>query len=231
MEELVKLDQTILSFLNGSDSLYVDGLMMLLTNALVWIPLYLVLIFVIIKNNETMPQILLAIGAAVACVLLTAIAADVLAKPYFERWRPTNDPIIKYGIDTVGGIRENNFGFFSAHAANTMGIAVFVSLLFRSRMLSWLMVLWSLLNGYTRLYLGVHYPGDVIVGFLFGALVGFLTYMTYKKIYVKISTNMNYVSSQYTSTGYNHSDIHLIFNVMMFILLVASIAPLFISIT
>lgn len=164
MEELIKLDQTILTFFNGSDSLYVDGLMLVLTNALTWVPLYLALVVVIIKNNETMPQIFLAIGAAIVCVLLTSLAADVLAKPYFERWRPTNDPIIKYSIDVVNGFRESKFGFFSGHAANTMGIATFVSLLFRSKMLSCLMVLWSLLNCYTRLYLGVHYPGDILVG-------------------------------------------------------------------
>ncbi|WP_455096155.1 phosphatase PAP2 family protein [Prevotella koreensis] len=228
MEELIKLDQTILTFFNGSDSLYVDGLMLVLTNALTWVPLYLALVVVIIKNNETMPQIFLAIGAAIVCVLLTSLAADVLAKPYFERWRPTNDPIIKYSIDVVNGFRESKFGFFSGHAANTMGIATFVSLLFRSKMLSCLMVLWSLLNCYTRLYLGVHYPGDILVGLLCGASVGFIVYIIYNKVYVKISTNMNYISSQYTSTGYNYNDIHLIFNIMMFTLLVASIAAIFV---
>lgn len=228
MDEIINIDQFLLSLLNGSSSLYVDTLMTVLTNAFTWVPLYLVLIFVIIKNNETMPQILLAIGGAILCVLITDLIADVIVKPYVERWRPTQDPFIKYSIDVVNGMRETKYGFFSAHAANTMGIAVFVSLLFRSKMMTWAMILWSLLNCYTRLYLGVHYPGDVLVGLLCGTIVGIVVYVIYYKIYCKISPSLNYISTQYTSTGYSYNDIHLVFSIMMFTLVVASILAVFV---
>ena len=228
MNEIINIDQIILLFLNGSHSLYADTLMTVLTNAFTWVPLYLALIFVIIKNNETMPQILLAIGGALLCILITDLIADVMVKPYVERWRPTQDPFIKYSVDVVNGMRETKYGFFSAHAANTFGIAVFVSLLVRSKILTWMMVLWSLLNCYTRIYLGVHYPGDILVGLLCGAVVGVLVYLAYFKIYKKISPNLNYISTQYTSTGYSHNDIHLVFNVMMYTLVVVSICAVFV---
>ncbi len=228
MEELINIDQFVLSLFNGSSLLYVDTLMTVLTNAFTWVPLYLMLIFVIIKNNETMPQILLAIGCGILCVLLTDLIADIIVKPYVERWRPTQDPFIKYTIDVVNGMRETKYGFFSAHAANTMGIAVFVSLLVRSKIMTWLMILWSLLNCYTRLYLGVHYPGDILVGLLCGALVGILVYFIYYRIYNKISPSLNYISTQYTSTGYSYNDIHLVFNIVMYTLVVASIMAVFV---
>ena len=91
MNEIINIDQSILYLFNGSHSLYVDTLMTVFTNAFTWVPLYLVLIFVIIKNNETMPQILLAIGGAVLCVLITDLIADFIVKPYVERWRPRLD--------------------------------------------------------------------------------------------------------------------------------------------
>lgn len=228
MEELINIDQYVLTLFNGSSSLYVDTLMTVLTNAFTWGPLYLVLIFVIIKNNETMPQILLAIGGAIVCVLLTDLIADIIVKPYVERWRPTQDPLIKYTIDVVNGMRETKYGFFSAHAANTIGMAVFVSLLVRSKILTWLMIFWSLLNCYTRLYLGVHYPGDVIAGLLCGILVGILVYIIYYKIYNMISPSLNYISTQYTSTGYSYSDIHLVFNIFVYTLVVVSILAVFV---
>lgn len=228
MEGLLALDHIILELFNGSDSLYVDGLILVLTNALTWIPLYLALALVIIKNNETMPQILLAIGCAAACVLITSVVSDCVVKPYFERLRPTNDPIIKYSIDVVNGIRETNFGFFSSHAANTMGIAMFVSLLLRSRKLTCMMMLWSIVNGYTRLYLGVHYPSDVFAGLLFGAVTGIVVYAIYNKVYRRISPDIKLISTQYTSTGYSYDDINLVFGVMIFTLLVASVAAIFV---
>jgi undecaprenyl-diphosphatase len=82
-------------------------------------------------------------------------------------------------VDTVDGYRGGNYGFFSAHAANTFSIAIFMSLLMRQRLLTIFLVCWSLLNCYTRLYLGVHYPGDITVGLIWGGLVGFCVYKGY----------------------------------------------------
>jgi undecaprenyl-diphosphatase len=191
---------------------------MAFTSGLTWIPLYVVLFYLVLKNNETMAQIMLVIGCVALCILLTSGIDGGIVKPLVARCRPSNDPQWKYTFDVVQGYRAAGFSFFSAHAANTMGVAVFFCFLIRSRMLSVTLVLWALLNGWTRLYLGLHYPSDVLVGWAFGALAGFLVYLLYRRMYYKISPKLNYISSQYTKTGYDHSDIDVVMTVLAFTL-------------
>ena len=176
MEELIHLDKELLLWLNGSDSLFMDSLIMTLTNAKTWIPLYLSLFYVVLKSNATVKDILLVLAAAGACVLLAGTIDDTIVKPLVARWRPGHDPEIGMLVDTVDGYRGGKYGFFSAHASNTFSIAVFFSLLMRQRLFTVFMVSYSLINCYTRMYLGVHYPGDITVGLLWGALVGWGVY-------------------------------------------------------
>lgn len=219
--KLLELDRIIFHFFNGSQSQFMDGLVMALTSGLTWIPLYIVLFYLVLKNNETMAQIMLVVGCTALCVLSINCIDDGIVKPLISRCRPSNDPMLKYSIDVVNSYRGDGFSFFSAHAANTMGIAIFFGLLIRSRLLSSVMVLWSLMNGWTRVYLGVHYPSDVLAGWAFGALVGFMFYLLYHKMYYKISPKLNYISSQYTKTGYDYSDIDVVMTVLAFTLVYA----------
>ena len=182
MEELIHFDKELLLMLNGSDSLVMDTLIMTLTNALTWIPLYLSLFYVVLKSNDTVRDILLVLAGAGACVLLAGTVDATIVKPLVARWRPGHDPEIGMLVDTVDGYRGGNYGFFSAHAANTFSIAMFISLLMRQRLLTVFLVAWSLINCYTRLYLGVHYPGDITVGLIWGGLVGFCVYKVYCRI-------------------------------------------------
>ena len=213
----LELDRQILAFFNGSDSLFIDGIAMTLTSGLTWIPLYLGLFYLVIKNNETMAQVALIVGCAALCLFLAFGLTDYIVKPLVARWRPTNDPIIKYTIDVVNNYRESKFGFFSAHAANTMSITVFFSLLVRNRKCTIVLLTWSLLMCWTRLYLGVHYPGDILCGMAWGATVGMFVYLLYKRVYFKISPKLNYVSTQYTATGYSLSDIDVLITLSMFV--------------
>lgn len=199
---LLELDRQVLAFFNGSDSLFLDAVAMTFTSGLTWIPLYLALFYIVIKNNENMSQIFLIVMSCLVCLFFTYGLADFIAKPYVARWRPTNDPIIKYTIDVVNNYRETPYGFFSAHAANTFTIALFFAFLVRSRLLTTVLVAWSLLNCWTRMYLGVHYPGDILVGLVWGAIVATSVYFLYRKIYYWMSPKKHYVSSRYTSTGY-----------------------------
>ena len=112
-------------------------------------------------------------------MLLAGTIDDTIVKPLVARWRPGRDPEIGMLVDTVDGYRGGKYGFFSAHASNTFSIAIFISLLMRQRLLTITLVSWSLINCYTRLYLGVHYPGDITVGLLWGGLVGFSVYHLY----------------------------------------------------
>ena len=182
MEELIQFDKHLLLMLNGSDSVFLDYVVMTLTNAKTWIPLYLALFYVVIKSNMTKKDILFVVAAAGFCVLCAGGFDDSIVKPLVARWRPTHDPQIGMLIDTVDNYRGGNYGFFSAHASNTFSIALFFSLLMRRRWLVVTLVCYSLVNCWTRLYLGVHYPGDITVGLIWGSIVGYCVYRLYCKI-------------------------------------------------
>lgn len=201
------MDMQVLSIFNGSDNIMLDQMVQILTSGLTWIPLYVMLFFVVMRNNETMGQIALVVGSAIFCVLFADGLVDGIIKQLAERWRPSNDPTFKYMVQVVDDIRLKGYSFCSAHAANTMSLAVFFSLLIRSKMLTITLVIWSLINCWTRLYLGVHYPSDILCGMIIGIIVGILVYLLYYKIYLRISPKINYISNQYTSTGYDHDDI------------------------
>ena len=201
------MDMQVLSIFNGSDNIMLDQMVQILTSGLTWIPLYVMLFFVVMRNNETMGQIALVVGSAIFCVLFADGLVDGIIKQLAERWRPSNDPTFKYMVQVVDDIRLKCYSFCSAHAANTMSLAVFFSLLIRSKLLTITLVIWSLINCWTRLYLGVHYPSDILCGMIIGIIVGILVYLLYYKIYLRISPKINYISNQYTSTGYDHDDI------------------------
>lgn len=212
------MDMQVLSLFNGSDNIMLDQMVQILTSGLTWIPLYVMLFFVVIRNNETMGQIALVVGSAIFCILFADGLVDGIIKQLAERWRPSNDPTFKYMVQVVDDIRLKGYSFCSAHAANTMSLAVFFSLLVRSKLLTITLVTWSLINCWTRLYLGVHYPSDILCGMMIGIIVGILVYLLYYKIYLRISPKINYISNQYTSTGYDHDDIDKVMVILMFTL-------------
>lgn len=215
-ETLIQLDRQLLLALNGSESLYLDTLVRTLTAAVTWIPLYVSLFFLVLKNNDSFMKILLVVGSAALCVVLAGTIDDTIVKPLVARWRPTHDPQIGAVVDVVDGYRGGRYGFFSAHACNTFSIAVFFCLLVRSRLLSFSLVMWSFVNCWTRLYLGVHFPGDILVGLLWGGIVGTSVYLLFRHFSRRLSTTVNYISTKYTSTGYQTDDINIVLVVLMF---------------
>lgn len=215
---LATIDTELLHWFNGSSSLFLDSMSQILTSGFTWSALYVALAFIVIKNNDTMAQIWLAIGCVFLCVLLAGGVDDLIVKPLAARLRPTYDPMMKYTIHIVNGVHGGGrYSFFSAHAANTFAIALFMCYMVRSRLLSVSLILWSAINCWTRLYLGVHYPSDILVGLVYGAAVATLVFFLYRHLYRKISSNQTYISTQYTRTGYSRNDIHMVVTVLMLI--------------
>lgn len=226
-DALIQFDKELLLALNGSASLYLDGLACTLTNAFTWVPLYVSLFYLVLKNNDNVQRILLIIACTILCVLLAGTVDDMIVKPMVGRWRPTRDPEIGMLVDVVNGYRGGRFGFFSAHASNTFSIAIFFCWLVRSRLLSVFMVFWSFVNCWTRLYLGVHFPGDILVGLLWGGFVGTVVYYLYYRISGRLSGNRSFISSQYTRTGYLFTDVDIVLLVLVLTFIYALVRACF----
>lgn len=215
-DSIIDLDKALLLSLNGSNSLFADGLIATLTNAQTWIPLYVALLYLVIKNNDSIKKIATIVACVVLCVLLAGTIDDLVVKPTVERWRPTHDPVIGTMVDVVNGYRGGYYGFFSAHAANTFSIALFFTLLVRNAYLSISLVTWSLANCWTRIYLGVHYPGDILVGLIWGATVATVVFFLYRYI-IPTNNDATYITSQYSKTGYSATDSDVVISVLAYI--------------
>ena len=213
IQQLIGFDQELLLKLNGSDSLFWDGFMWIATNIRTWIPMAIVLLYVIFKNNKIKESLLILVLLAIVVTLTDQISSG-LCKPYFARFRPTQDPQLMYMIDIVNGYRGGMYGFTSSHAANTFGVAVFVSLIIRSWSLAGSLFVWASLNAISRIYLGVHYPGDIFFGILTGVGVGILVYFLYNYIQKMLLIPTKYISNQYTSNGYLKTDVYLIHTIL-----------------
>lgn len=221
MDELIEFDRWLLLQVNGSTSLYLDGVVRTLTTAATWIPLYIALFFLVMRNNSTMRSILGIVGCAALCYLLAGAVDDGIVKPLIARWRPTHDPVVGWQVDVVDGYRGGKYGFFSAHACNTFSIAVFFSLLVRSRLLTLSLVSWSLINCWTRLYLGVHFPGDILCGLLWGGFVGTMVFLFHRRLERGYNHSGRFVSTQYTEAGYQRFDIDVVVIVLVATLIYA----------
>lgn len=210
LDRLIDMDQKLLLALNGSDSLFMDGLMWTFTHTLTWIPLIAGLVYVVMKNHRLSVCFTVILGA-VLLVAFTDQFSSTLCKPYFHRLRPTHTPELAAAVDVVRGYRGGLYGFFSNHAANTFGTAMFFTLVFRHAPTGALLFGWAALSSYTRIYLGVHFPLDITCGALFGMLSGIIFWYVCHRICRSQPLSSDYSTSVRTVTGYAKSDFSIVF--------------------
>lgn len=194
IEYLDTLDKSILLYLNGFHSPFFDNIMWYVSQTATWTLMGLVLIYIMFKENWRQ-GVLVVLGVALTITMADQISSGII-KEIFERPRPSRNSEIGSLVHIVNNYRGGGYSFVSSHAANTMGVAIFISLLFKNRILTTSIIFWSLLVAYSRIYLGVHYPGDVLGGLCVGIISGSFVYMlySYTKTVLKNKRNITFES-------------------------------------
>ena len=179
MNFLIEVDTALLVYINSFHSAFGDFFIPIYTDKLTWLPLYVALVYYIIRRWGK--DAWWIIGAMVVCVGLADFVSSSILKPLIERPRPSRIPELEGVLHLVNGYRSGRYGFVSSHAANTIGLSLLFGLLSRDRLNTVFLFLWAILNCYSRLYLGVHYPGDILGGAIVGVLMAILVYAVLKR--------------------------------------------------
>lgn len=177
IETLTSLDNEILLFFNGNHTVFLDDFMSLITGRWIWIPFYALLLDLLFKNLGPKNAAFALLAVVLAIVMTDQICAHVI-RPWAGRLRPCNpdNPIFEF-ITIVKGIAPGGYSWPSCHAANTFALATLLSFVFKNKLLTGSVFIWAITVSISRLYLGVHYPTDVICGAVFGSVFGYISIM------------------------------------------------------
>jgi undecaprenyl-diphosphatase len=179
---MLNIDTELFLFLNGLHADWLDPIMIFISGKISWTPFYFVLLYLIIKNYKKQ-SILIIIGIILLIVCSDQISSSVF-KPLFERPRPCHNEAIKDLVYLPSGHCGGAYGFISSHACNVFALAVFITHILKRyySKIGWVMFIWAAMVAYSRIYMGVHYPGDVLVGAAVGAVIGWGFVEVYKSI-------------------------------------------------
>ena len=174
IEYLNGIDADALLAVNGLHDMFQDAFWWMVTAK--WSSLLLVLALAWILLHQNRRHALLVLAMLVLSILVADQVSSGLIKQLVERLRPTHDPSLESMVHVINGYRGGLYGFVSSHAANSFAIATLLALVMRHRVVTLSMFTWALLQCYSRVYLGVHYPGDILGGIIVGMLVGWLVW-------------------------------------------------------
>ncbi len=181
LEAILEWDRNLLVALNSYHAPWLDPIMFYASKTVVWLPLFLFLLYLVVRWHGK--GWWLPLSGVAFSILLTDRITSGFMKPFFQRLRPSQEPVLDGVLHLVDGYKGGMYGFASSHAANTFGVAMLFWLLWKdkTRASAWLF-LWAGFMTYTRIYLGVHYPGDVLVGAAVGLACGWVAYHFVKRL-------------------------------------------------
>lgn len=182
MEQLINWDKQLFLYLNNLGSPTYDGFWMFATKQLNWIPLFLLVFYLVFKNIKKKELLLLVLLLAVLITFVDQFTN--LVKYSFERLRPCSDPSLEGKMRAV--LVRTSHSFFSGHASNSMATTVLIYLITRPYFkYGFLFFMFPLVFAYSRIYLGLHFPLDIICGYAFGALCGYTAFRIFEKYRVR----------------------------------------------
>jgi undecaprenyl-diphosphatase len=182
IDKILNLDKEFFLLINGCHNSFADFVMFWMSEKFIWIPLYLFFIFLIYRQYKLKKTLIIILFAAIMIALSDQISV-CLFKNIFHRLRPCHDPSLIDFVHLVKGKCGGQFGFVSSHATNTFAISVFMIELIgkKYKYFTTLILIWAILISYSRIYLGVHFPGDVIIGAFLGAFFGWFFMLIFNR--------------------------------------------------
>ncbi len=188
---LTSIDQQLFLYLNSLNSPFWDKVMTIISYPPTWIPLYAAILYYFTRQLGRKMIMLVVI---IALMITASDQVSVAFKNGIKRLRPCHEKSLEGKVHTVNGNCGGLYSFVSSHACNSFAVALLSLCLVRRRWYTWSIILWALLVGYSRIYLGVHYPGDVFFGSVMGAIIGWAAYLIYRltdKLYLRKSLYFN----------------------------------------
>jgi undecaprenyl-diphosphatase len=182
---LAGVDQQLTLWLNGMNSPFFDNFMSLYSGKFIWVPMYVAILYVMLRNYHWRTVLLCVVGIALTITFADQVCSSLI-RPIVARPRPASpDSPVSDLVHIVNGSRGGHYGFPSCHAANSFGLAVFLMLLMKRRTLNIFMFSWAIINCYSRIYLGRHYVGDIIVGALVGSVGAYVIFYIVSRFIVQ----------------------------------------------
>lgn len=182
LQGAINLDTDLFFSINRMHNTYFDYFMSAYSGKWIWIPMYAAILYVMIRNFSWKTTLMCVIGVALTITFADQMCSSVI-RPFFERMRPSNlnNPISEF-VHIVNNHRGGRYGFPSCHSSNAFGLAFYIFFVFRKKWLTFFMMSWALLTCYSRVYLGVHYPGDLLAGAIVGLTGAYLMYFLFIKV-------------------------------------------------